>query len=144
MQNLSVTILPVLLACALVPGLRAQNGTGCPNVRATNVPAFVKHDGAYTRCGFGIQVLGLPISIGGAKCYSHEFIYPAHQECRGAVNEGTACVPAPDMPVGLDKCECMVVGVLSTGIAAPKCSCSSAGTAGTIEDAQTVLCHGPA
>ena len=42
MKNLSaVTILPVLLACALAPGLCAQSDAGCPNVRATNAHATV-------------------------------------------------------------------------------------------------------
>ena len=141
MQNLSVTILPALLACVLATSLPAQNSLRCPNVRATNVPARVTHQGGYARCGFGVELFGVPISIGGAKCFRNEFVYPAHQECQGALNAGTACVPAPDMSVQLNRCDCLTVGLLSTGISIPKCSCSSAGTAGTIEDAQTVECH---
>jgi len=130
----------VLLACLLAPLLHAQHETTCPNVRATNVPAQVTHEGAATRCGFGVSVFGLVLSIGGSKCYRNEFVYPAHQECQGAENPGTACVPAQDMPVALEHCECVLVGVLGTGVSAPKCSCSPAGTAGTVEDAETVLC----
>ena len=141
MQHLSATILSVLLACAFAPRLPAQNSLRCPNVRATNVLARVDRQGPRTRCGFGVEVFGLPLSIGGGKCYQNEFTYPSHQECQGVVNEGTSCVPAPDMPVQLRRCECMTLGVLDTGFSIPKCNCSSYGTAGTIEDAQTVACH---
>ena len=141
MQNLSVTLLPALLACVLAPSLRAQNSLRCPNVRATNVLARVDRQGLRTRCGLGVELFGLPISIGGSKCFRYEFVYPAHQECQGTENQGTACVPAPDMSVQLNKCDCLTVGLLSTGISIPKCSCSSSGSAGTIEDAQTVECH---
>jgi hypothetical protein len=137
MQNPSV----LALLGALAARLPAQIGVHCPDVSATNIPARVDHNGPFVRCGLGIQVLGLPISIGGAKCYKNEILYPAHQECRGAPNVGTACVPAGDMPVGLNHCECLLVGLLGTGISAPKCNCDSAGTLGTLEDAETVLCH---
>jgi len=137
MQHFSTA---VLLAALLVPLPRSQQAGQCPNVRATNVPAQVTREGTSTRCGFGVSVFGLALSIGGARCYRNEFIYPAHQECRGERNPGTACVPAPDMPVALEHCECMLVGVMGTGVAAPKCNCTAAGTAGTIEDAETVLC----
>ena len=130
----------VLLISLVAPLPRSPQAPACPNVRATNVPAQVKREGASTRCGFGVSVFGLALTIGGARCYRNEFIYPAHQECQGARNEGTACVPAPDMPVALEHCECLLVGVIGTGFAAPKCSCTSAGTAGTIEDAETVVC----
>jgi hypothetical protein len=142
MQNPSVLALPAtLLAAALAARLPAQNGLQCPDRCATNIPARVEHNGPNVRCGLGIQVLGLPISIGGAKCFKNEILYPAHQECLGAVNVGTACVPAGEMPVGLNHCECLLVGLLGTGISAPKCNCDSAGTLGTLEDAETVLCH---
>jgi hypothetical protein len=137
MQHFSTA---VLLACLLAPLPRAQHGAECPNVRATNVPAQVKREGSSTRCGFGVSIFGLSLSIGGARCYRNEFIYPAHQECQGARNAGTACVPASDMPVALEHCECLLVGVMGTGVAAPRCNCTAAGTAGTIEDAETVLC----
>jgi len=141
MQYLSVTILPALLASVLAPNLRAQEGLSCPNVRATNVFARVDRQGSFSRCGLGVEVFGVPLSIGGAKCFRNEFVYPAHQECQGTENLGTACVPAPDMAVQLNKCDCLTVGLISTGISIPKCNCSSAGSAGTIEDAQTVECH---
>jgi hypothetical protein len=142
MQNQSVlALLGMLVASALAAPLSAQIGPQCPNACATNIPARVEHNGPSVRCGLGVQVLGLPISIGGAKCYKNEILYPAHQECLGAHNAGTACVPAGNMPVALNRCECLLVGVLGTGIAAPKCNCESAGTLGTVEDAETVLCH---
>jgi len=137
MQHLTTAF---LLASLCVPSPRTQDAGHCPNVRATNVPAQVKREGTSTRCGFGVSVFGLALSIGGARCYRNEFIYPAHQECLGARNAGTACVPAPDMPVALEHCECLLVGVMGTGVAAPKCNCTAAGTAGTIEDAETILC----
>jgi len=138
MHKLSVTI---LLACALVPSLRAQDGPSCPDVRATNVAARVDRQGSFSRCGLGVEIFGVPLTIGGSKCFRNEFVYPAHQECQGALNVGTACQPAPDMAVQLYKCECLTVGLISTGISIPKCNCSSAGSAGTIEDAQTLECH---
>jgi len=130
----------VLLACLCAPLPRPQQGANCPDVRASNVPAVVKRDGTSTRCGVGVSVFGLALSIGGARCYRNEFVYPAHQECQGVRNPGTACVPAPDMPVSLEHCECLLVGVVGTGVMAPKCNCTAAGTAGTIEDAETILC----
>ena len=142
MQLSTATVLSALLACALAASAPAQTAGPCPNTRATNVPAQVSHDGPPTRCGVGVQILGLPISIGGAKCYPLEIIYPAHQECLGAENVGTQCEPEAAIAVQLNRCECVVVGVLGTGISIPKCSCTSAGGAGTVEDAQTVLCHG--
>ena len=141
-MKLASILVPALLACLAAAEARAQTGTQCPNTRATNLPAVVSHQGHYTRCGLGVQVLGVPLSIGGAKCYQNEIIYPAHQECLGALGEGTRCVPEATLPVQLNRCECVLMGVLGTGVSVPKCSCSSAGTMGTLEDAQTLLCPG--
>lgn len=143
MQKLTNIALPLLLACALASAARASDGTGCPNVRASEVPAHIDHQGEATRCGVGVQVLGITISIGGAKCYQNEIYYPAHQECLGAASPGTACLPETTLPVELSHCECVWIGALGTGVGIPKCSCSPAGTIGTIEDATTTLCHGP-
>jgi hypothetical protein len=135
---LATALFPLL---ALAPAAPPQTGIGCPNVCATNMPARVKNVGPVTHCGFGLVIFGLPIKVGGPKCYQLQFIYPAHQECLGAANQGTSCVPADDLAVQLNTCKCTTLGALGTGIAMPECSCESAGTAGTIEDAQTVLCH---
>jgi hypothetical protein len=132
-------VLSATLACPLAS---AQSGTQCPDTIATNVPATVKSVGPYTRCGVGIEIFGLPLTIGGAKCFRYQFVYPAHQECLGAVNPGTACLPEGSMPVLVELCECSTLGVIHTGISIPKCSCDPGGTAGTVDDAQTLLCPG--
>ena len=141
MNSIRIALLPLLLLCALATNARAQ-GDGCPNVRATQVPAHVDHQGSpYERCGLGVQIFGLPIRIGGAKCYRHEYLYPAHQECLGAANAGTFCEPESSMPVEHYTCECLWISVFGTGVGLPKCNCTYAGTAGTVQDALTGLCH---
>jgi hypothetical protein len=141
-MKLASVLVPSLFACLAATPAQAQISSQCPDTRASNVPALIVYQGGYTRCGIGVQVLGLPISVGGSKCFRNEIIYPAHQECLGALGEGLECVPEASMPVQHNRCECTLVGVLGTGISLPKCSCSPAGTLGTLEDAQTVLCHG--
>jgi hypothetical protein len=142
MSKIHSSVLSVLLVCSLAAGVRAQGGDGCPNVRATQVNAHVDHQGQFDRCGVGVQIFGLPIRIGGAKCYRHEYIYPAHQECLGAVSPGTLCDPEGPLPVEHNICKCLWLAAFGTGFGIPKCDCTYAGTAGTVQDATTGLCHG--
>jgi hypothetical protein len=141
MKFVILTILIATFASTLTPLAPAQGGPNCPNTIATNIPARVQSGGPYTHCGLGIQIFGFPITLGGSKCYRYQFIYPAHQECLGNTNPGTACINENSLPVGLDLCECSLLGVIGTGISVPKCTCKSGGSAGTVDDAQTVTCN---
>lgn len=134
-------LIPILFLTAAAPLIPAQSGADCPDVRASEVAARIDRFGATERCGLGVVVLGLPLSIGGAKCYRNEVTYPAHQECDGVHNAGTQCLTEATLPVTLRRCECQWFSALGTGLAVPKCSCSDSGNLGTIEDFQTVECH---
>lgn len=142
MNTRPCSILPALLACVLAATARAQGDPNCPNVRASEVPARVDHQGEYQHCGLGLHILGVSLTIGGAKCYRNEFIYPSHQECLGAASPGTLCDPEGSLPVIWNTCQCLWLGVLGTGVGVPKCDCTSAGTAGTVEDSRTMACPG--
>lgn len=137
MKNLLLLSFPFLCASAAL----ASAGQSCPDQRASQVDARIVHFGDPQRCGVGVVILGLPISIGGARCYPHEVLYPAHQECLGAPSPGTQCVGEDTLTVELRACECQFLSVIGTGLAVPKCSCRAAGNLGTIEDARTVPCH---
>lgn len=133
----------VSILLALGPGaarVAAQSGTGCPDQRASDVAARIERSGPTERCGVGVVVLGLPLSIGGARCFRDEITYPAHQECQGAPGPGLRCATESTLPVTLRRCECQWLSVLGTGLAVPKCSCSDAGNLGTLEDFQTLEC----
>jgi hypothetical protein len=128
----------VLLLAPLARALLAQEP--CADVRASDVAARIDGIGDETRCGIGIVLFGFKIGLLGPKCPKDRFIYPAHQECQGEKNVGTSCSADQDVEVRQEKCECVVIGILHTGLALPSCTCTPNGTGGTIEDAKTTNC----
>lgn len=115
----------------------------CADTRASQVDARVVDSGTATTCGFGISIFGLELSIGGPECTPRRFIYPAHQACDGAPNEGTWCGKENDLPVTEERCECSDATILGTGLKLPFCDCELAGNAGTVEDFGTFNCVSP-
>lgn len=133
--------------CLLFLGLaafapRAAADLACPNTRACQVDARIESQGDEERCGIGLTLFGFDISIGGPKCPKNRIVYPAHQECHGAANGGTRCVPEQELPVTREKCECERVTVLGTGFSVPECDCEFDGNIGEIEDFKTERCLG--
>lgn len=139
MKHITLVSCLLALACGFSPAA-AQTGIGCPDQRATDVAAHIERSGHSQRCGVGVVILGLPLSVGGARCFHDEITYPAHQECRGEAAPGLRCATQGTVAVTLRRCECQWLSVLGTGVTVPKCSCSDAGNLGTIEDFQTLEC----
>ena len=128
----------VLFLTPLARTLLAQGP--CADVRASDVAARIDGIGDETHCGIGISLFGFKIGLLGPKCPKDRFIYPAHQECLGEKNVGTSCGADKDIEVRQECCECVVIGILHTGLALPSCVCTPNGTGGTIEDAKTLDC----
>ena len=135
------TLLPILLAFAgAAPAARAHD-LECPDQRASQVDAKVSYSGSAKTCGVGLVIFGVGGGIVGEKCYPLKITTPAHQECQGEPGEGTRCVPDGELEVKAEKCHCggLVVPILQIGVPTT-CVCSDAGSAGTVEDSETVLC----
>ena len=135
----SFAVLFAACPIALTGAVRAQVHQ-CPDVRASQVDAREEVSSHSTRCGLGFSLFGFDISIGGPRCPDYKFLYPSHQECLGVHNEGTACVFSANLDVSRERCQCTRYTILSTGVTLPQCECHHEGSAGTIEDFQTVNC----
>lgn len=147
MKNLALTIVPMILLLALAaPVATAFQGgnpgpAGCPNTMASQVDAEVKWSKRVRRCGIGIGIFGLRLSVFGPDCPEMKFIVPAHQTCQGNTNEGTYCAPQRPIDILAEKCTCVTVTALGTGILIPDCECKpSQLDAGTVEDFETRPC----
>lgn len=139
-----------LLACALILPLSAPTSArpqnGCPNEQASEVEAKVSEAGTVQKCGTGLMVFGATIGIGGERCPSQRFTYPAHQVCEHAELVGSSCEPDGNLPVTKELCRCdrLTIPFLEIGLSGPTCSCSDPLDAGHIEDSKTQLCvNGP-
>lgn len=135
------TILVVAAFLALATAPFALQGHECPNVMATQVPAVVVAGSEDNQCYIGIVIFGLEIGIAGPHCPPLQFVYPAHQVCRDAHNEGTACGPERVLEVRGLKCSCNYFGDRKFGLGLPGCDCEDSGNAGTVEDMQTLSCE---
>ncbi len=127
-----------LLAAAFIPGLAAARpappGPDCPNEQASNVPSKEVQSAKYRRCGVGLQLFGLDISLFGKKCPRWIDTYPSHQECQGEELIGHACVFDELVEVTREICDCAdATLILDTGIALPYCDCDYGGISGYIE-----------
>lgn len=123
----------------------AQPGDGsghdsCPDVRASQIDAYVSWGGEVKKCGIGIGLFGLRLSIAGPSCPDYKFIYPSHQACLGTPSEGTYCAPAGVLSVKAEKCECGSATIAGTGLLIPSCNCTVTDGGGHVEDAQTLAC----
>lgn len=132
-------LLTCLTTMALLGIGTGRDAHGCPNEKATEVPARFEEQGTPRRCGLGISLLGLELSIGGEKCFPRRFRYPSHQVCNGEVSEGHYCKTEDDLDVTEEHCECSRLALLGTGFTLPECVCTPV-VGGTIEDFGTADC----
>ena len=132
----------VLVAACLITAAGAVHAQQqpCPDVKASQVDAREEVSSHSTRCGLGFSLFGFDISIGGPRCPDYKFLYPSHQDCQGEANEGTACAFSSNLEVTRERCQCTRYTILSTGVTLPQCECHHEGSAGSIEDFQTVNC----
>ncbi len=128
------------LSLATLATRSSAGGLPCPNERACNVDARTTDAGETERCGVGLTLFGLDLSIGGPKCPTYRYHYPAHQECHGAPTGGSRCVLEQTLNVTRERCECERIGAAGTGLAIPECDCDDQGNAGMIEDFKTEAC----
>lgn len=129
-----------------LPTIRIDGtGDGCPNERASEVEAHVVQAQDHSVCGAGIVLFGARIDLGGETCPQWRLTHPAHQECTGATLDGHRCVPAADLDVVMEACNCSrnVLPLLEIGFAGPNCKCRVVATAGHVEDFATVPCETP-
>jgi hypothetical protein len=113
----------------------------CPNVCASNVDARIVESADASTCGFGIVIFGFGGGLWGEDCPEFRLLYPAHQECRGATNPGTRCVPETALTVQKDRCDCYgVLPIIESGFPLD-CDCTpDAAGGGTVEDFKTEVC----
>ncbi|MBI5363207.1 MAG: hypothetical protein HZA53_08510 [Planctomycetes bacterium] len=132
-----------MLMLAAPTGLGDGQGVhGCPNERASEVDARFVEQGTARKCGLGITLFGLELSVGGEKCFPVRYHYPAHQVCNGEHGPGQFCAWEADLSVGEEHCACSRLGVLGTGITLPECVCTEV-NGGTVEDFGTENCAIP-
>lgn len=115
----------------------------CADVRAAQVDARVDDIGTSTRCGIGISIFGIDLSLGGPDCFPRRVVTPARQTCNGDYNEGTWCGFEQTLAVTAEKCECSEITLLGTGFKFPSCDCELEGNLGTVEDFGTYNCVPP-
>jgi len=130
----------LILASASLAGRAQDSHVACPDVRATPVPARVDRSTDTRRCGFGIRIFGLGLSLFGPECPDKKFIYPAHQECKGDAHPGFLCTPGGFLDVEVEDCDCGEATVFGTGLLIPSCDCLAGGVAGHVQDASSGVC----
>jgi hypothetical protein len=127
------------LACMPSPfNATAQSTSECPDTRGTQVDARTTDSGS-RRCGFGFRIFGIGGGLFGPECPIRTVHYPSHQVCNGEESRGTYCLPAGNLPVEVEECDCDSATVFGTGVLFPSCTCTE-GNAGHVEDAQTYPC----
>lgn len=146
-QRASLSCTAVLLLALAALGARAHATPlqfECPNTKATQVGASVRYVGEPKKCGLGLVVLGVGGGLVGDKCHPTVFTTPAHQDCTGATNDGTRCVPEGTMNVEKKECKCggLVLPIFEIGIPTT-CHCDPPVNSGTVEDFKTELCPMP-
>lgn len=131
----------VQLALACSFGAQIGSAQDCPNVRASYVPPSVTHSSTSERCGVGISLFGLGVSVFGPSCPAARFTTPGHGVCNGAPSPGNRCVPAGLVDVIYEKCECADATALGTGLLLPDCDCQVQPiSGGTVENWRTKPC----
>lgn len=128
---------------ALVSAIGAVTATAgdCPNEAATSVPPELLDSKQEVRCGVGVSILGLELSVFGPTCPVARFLVPAHGECLGAQVEDYRCVPVGVLNVSYERCECEDVTAIGTGLLLPSCKCTPQTlSAGFVIDWGSVAC----
>lgn len=137
---------PGMLALPLVLlGLASEASAqtpSCPNTKHTYVQETEQSSATGTYCGISIDFFGLHVGI-GTWCPEHKITTPGHNECLGAPNPGTMCVPTGTVTPMKKKCDCAGLSLPVLGSIAPfGCKCGAPVALQPIQDAMTVPCPG--
>lgn len=136
-------IVRILTLFTLTLGLSAVSlAQECPNERASDIPGWEEESKKTRSCGFGLQIFGYDLDLLGKKCPRWVKVAPAHQKCQGEELVGHQCIYDEHVEIIRLECDCADATILfDTGLALPGCDCDYGGSAGTIEDFQTVECE---
>lgn len=116
-------------------------GELCPDMRAVNHHGSIQESAASTRCQRVLRLFGLTINLGGgASCPAVITIYPAHRDCISVPNSGTDCEVTQTLTIRELRCRCGPLPDADFGIVEAECECTEAGSAGTLDDHQTIDC----
>lgn len=131
----------VFLACAasLMPLASTRAGGDCPDEQASDVAARTDDSGG-DQCFIGIVLFGYQIGLAGPQCPAARYHYPAHQECQGRHHVGSRCAVTSLVAVRMESCTCVYFGTTRFGLGLPLCRCTDNGTAGSIQNAETLDC----
>jgi hypothetical protein len=138
--RISSALFPLLCACLIgARPLSAQVGAGCPDTRASLVPAAETVLLPWRTCYLKIEIGGVSITLPWSRCPTGHAFVQAHQECLGEFARGMRCEEAGFVPVWLQLCRCVPHAGHSFSFS--RCECSDAGAMGFVGNAQTNACH---
>ncbi len=147
MTHLARTLLGTTLIFLTCCSTSLLEGACQDRAASVQVPVEEQESSETERCGFGISIFGIELTLFGPRCPRTIYTYPSHQTC-GEVGSspGHNCIVQGTLSVTREDCECSELEIpgLATGLDLPNCKCSpAAGNYGHVEDFQTQDCAQP-